>query len=71
MGAFTVYMKWNESKNRWDCSLRPDSLFIMDFPDCANMRRLWKGLDKRRQTKFSVTLELLAVCRKKKKEEQQ
>lgn len=40
-----VTLKWNEAKSRWDMYYR--GRFIMDFPDCKNMKLFFRPLKDR------------------------
>jgi hypothetical protein len=58
MKKFTIILKWNKIKNRWDCTLKANKKFIMDFPDCGNIHKLSDGgLIKESKNMFKITVE--------------
>lgn len=57
MKKFTVLIRWNREKQRWDCVLKATGLFVMDFPDCATMHLLSDNrLERDADNEYQITL---------------
>lgn len=56
MKKFTVVLRWNDAKQRWDCILKATGRFVMDFPDCDNMHLLSDGLSRDRDNERHITV---------------
>ena len=50
-------MKWCEASQQWFMYMK--DRFIMKFPDCDNMHRIFKGLDKNESKDYDIKVKPL------------
>ena len=54
---FLVTIEWNESSQKWFMVSTMTGRFIVEFFDCENMHRLFKGIDTNRPTNYELTIQ--------------
>ncbi len=57
MGKIKVRMDWGGKNNRqWMMNLLRSRYFLMNFPDCKNVNRHFREMDKSMSNKFEIII---------------
>lgn len=55
----TVIMKWIHPLNQWHMLLKFTGKLLQEFHDCHSIDSMFKGLDKRKDNLYKITIERL------------